>query len=60
MKLSQLWSAVTGLKSGLVKLVALSLVLQLFALMTSYYMQRVVDEVLISYDKFSLRVRIVS
>jgi len=39
------------LKSGLIKLVSLSLVLQLFALMTPYYMQWVVDEVLISFDK---------
>lgn len=56
MKFSQLWSAVTGLKSGLVKLVALSLVLQLFALMTPYYMQWVVDEVLISFDESLLTV----
>jgi ATP-binding cassette subfamily B protein RaxB len=46
-----LWSAIKGLKSGLVKLIGLSLVLQLFALITPYYMQWVVDEVLISFDK---------
>ncbi|WP_406667377.1 peptidase domain-containing ABC transporter [Gallaecimonas sp. GXIMD1310] len=51
MKFTQLWSSMSGLKSGLVKLIGLSLVLQLFALMTPYYMQWVVDEVLISYDK---------
>jgi len=51
MKFTQLWSAMKGLKSGLVKLIGLSLVLQLFALMTPYYMQWVVDEVLISFDK---------
>lgn len=56
MKLSQLWSAVTGLKSGLVKLISLSLVLQLFALMTPYYMQWVVDEVLVSFDESLLTV----
>lgn len=56
MKFSQLWSAVTGLKTGLIKLIALSLVLQLFALMTPYYMQWVVDEVLVSFDESLLTV----
>ncbi|MBL4832042.1 MAG: peptidase domain-containing ABC transporter [Aliivibrio sp.] len=51
MQFSQLWSKITGLKAGLVKLIGLSLVLQLFALMSPYYMQWVVDEVLISFDK---------
>ncbi|WP_368411051.1 peptidase domain-containing ABC transporter [Colwellia sp. 4_MG-2023] len=51
MKFTQLWSSMSGLKAGLVKLIALSLVLQLFALMTPYYMQWVVDEVLISFDE---------
>ncbi|MCP4984570.1 MAG: peptidase domain-containing ABC transporter [Colwellia sp.] len=51
MKFTQLWSSMSGLKTGLVKLIGLSLVLQLFALMTPYYMQWVVDEVLISFDE---------
>ncbi|RHW75540.1 peptidase domain-containing ABC transporter [Colwellia sp. RSH04] len=51
MKFTQLWSSMSGLKGGLFKLIGLSLVLQLFALMTPYYMQWVVDEVLISFDK---------
>jgi ATP-binding cassette subfamily B protein RaxB len=51
MKLTQLWSSMSGLKAGLVKLIGLSLVLQLFTLMTPYYMQWVIDEVLISFDK---------
>lgn len=51
MKFTQLWSSISGLKMGLVKLIGLSLVLQLFALMAPYYMQWVVDEVLISFDK---------
>lgn len=51
MKLSQLWSKMTGLKSALLKLFALSIVLQVFALATPYYMQWVVDEVLISHDQ---------
>ncbi|MEO2281395.1 peptidase domain-containing ABC transporter [Pseudoalteromonas pernae] len=56
MRLSQLWSSMTGLKAGLLKLIALSLVLQLFALMAPYYMQWVVDEVLISFDESLLTV----
>ena len=56
MKFTQLWSSISGLKAGLVKLIGLSLVLQLFALMTPYYMQWVVDEVLISFDKSLLTV----
>jgi ATP-binding cassette subfamily B protein RaxB len=51
MKFTQLWSSMSGLKAGLFKLIGLSLVLQLFALMTPYYMQWIVDEVLISFDK---------
>jgi len=56
MKLSQLWRKMSGLKSGLIKLIALSLVLQLFTLMTPYYMQWVVDEVLVSFDESLLTV----
>ncbi len=56
MKLSQLWSSISGLKTGLLKLFALSIVLQLFVLMTPYYMQWVVDEVLISFDNALLNV----
>ncbi|NVK25568.1 MAG: peptidase domain-containing ABC transporter [Gammaproteobacteria bacterium] len=56
MKFTQLWSSMSGLKTGLLKLVGLSLVLQLFALLTPYYMQWVVDEVLISFDEPLLKV----
>ena len=51
MKFTQLWNSMSGLKAGLFKLIGLSLVLQLFTLMTPYYMQWVVDEVLISFDE---------
>jgi ATP-binding cassette subfamily B protein RaxB len=51
MKLTQLWSSISGLKAGLLKLIGLSFVLQLFSLMLPYYMQWVVDEVLISFDE---------
>ncbi|WP_286234392.1 peptidase domain-containing ABC transporter [Thalassotalea sediminis] len=51
MRISQLWSNITGLKTALVKLLILSFFLQLFSLATPYYMQWVVDEVLVSYDE---------
>jgi ATP-binding cassette subfamily B protein RaxB len=56
MKFTQLWSSMSGLKSGLVKLISLSLALQLFSLMTPYYMQWIIDEVLISFDQSLLAV----
>ena len=56
MKFSQLWTSISGLKAGLVKLVGLSIVLQLFSLMAPYYMQWVVDEVLVSFDESLLTV----
>jgi len=56
MKFTQLWGTMSGLKAGLIKLIGLSLVLQLFALMAPYYMQWVVDEVLISFDESLLTV----
>jgi ATP-binding cassette subfamily B protein RaxB len=51
MRLSQLWSKMTGLGKTLSSLFVLSILLQVFALVTPYYMQWVVDEVLISQDK---------
>lgn len=51
MRLSQLWGKIAGLKTVLINLFVLSVLLQLFALTTPYYMQWVVDEVLVSQDK---------
>lgn len=56
MQIRQLWSKITGLKSNLVALFSLSVLLQFFALANPYYLQWVVDEVLISYDKSLLTV----
>ncbi|MFL0863820.1 peptidase domain-containing ABC transporter [Vibrio parahaemolyticus] len=56
MQLSQLWTRIVGLQSNLVSLLALSLVLQFIALTNPYYMQWVVDEVLLSHDKSLLTV----
>ncbi|MGD8123056.1 peptidase domain-containing ABC transporter [Vibrio sp. TRT 2004] len=51
MKLNQLWEKITGLKRSLLSLFALSLVLQGAALLSPYYMQWIVDNVLLSNDK---------
>lgn len=51
MKFSQLWTSMSGLKSGLTKLIFLTMTLQIFSLISPYYIQWVVDEVLISFDK---------
>lgn len=56
MKLSQFLSSVGGLKSVLFQLLLLSLVLQVFALAAPYYMQLVLDEVIISQDSSLLLV----
>lgn len=56
MKLSQLWSKIVGLKSALFKLLLLTITLQVFALASPYYMQWIVDEVLISHDQALLTV----
>lgn len=50
-RLSQFWQKITGLKPVLLQLFGLSVVLQLFALASPYYMQLVLDEVIISFDE---------
>lgn len=56
LRFSQLWSSISGISLSLIKLLALSLVLQLFALLSPYYLQWVIDEVLLSYDQSLLTV----
>ncbi|TMN87288.1 ABC transporter ATP-binding protein [Pseudoalteromonas phenolica] len=51
LSLSNFWSKVSGLKSTMAKVFVLSLLLQLFAVASPYYMQLVVDEVLLSHDQ---------
>jgi ATP-binding cassette, subfamily B, bacterial CvaB/MchF/RaxB len=50
LKLSQFWSRITGLKRSLTLIVTLALLLQLFAIVSPFYMQTVVDDVLIRKD----------
>jgi ATP-binding cassette subfamily B protein RaxB len=54
--LQHFWSKVTGLKRSLLNILLLSLLLQLFTLLSPYYMQTVVDDVLLREDKNFLTV----
>ncbi|WP_448549567.1 peptidase domain-containing ABC transporter [Thalassotalea fusca] len=51
LKLSQLWGKLTGFKRAFIKLFLLSVIIQIISICTPYYMQWVIDEVLISYDE---------
>ncbi|NOH22466.1 peptidase domain-containing ABC transporter [Vibrio europaeus] len=51
MKISQLWERIEGFKRALVSLVCLSVVMQFAALISPYYMQWVIDSVLLSNDQ---------
>jgi len=55
-RLSDLWRRIRGVKRTLVQLIALSFVLQLFALAGPFFMQLVIDEVIISRDVGLLKV----
>ncbi|MEE4108145.1 MAG: peptidase domain-containing ABC transporter, partial [Halieaceae bacterium] len=47
LRLSQFWSTISGLKRSLAQILFLSLMLQIFALVAPFYMQTVVDDVLL-------------
>ncbi len=49
-KLSQFWTRVVGLKRNLVQILALSLLLQIFAVISPLYMQTVIDDVVLRGD----------
>ncbi|KAB1180282.1 peptidase domain-containing ABC transporter [Photobacterium damselae subsp. damselae] len=51
MKISQLWERIDGLKRALASLLCLSIVMQFIALVSPYYIQWVIDSVLLSNDK---------
>lgn len=50
LKLSYFWSKITGLKRSLIQIFILSILLQLFSLASPFFMQTVVDDVLLSKD----------
>ncbi len=49
-KLSDFWSRISGLKSVLIQILLLSVLLQVFAIASPFYMQLVIDDVIISQD----------
>ncbi|WP_339386767.1 peptidase domain-containing ABC transporter [Vibrio caribbeanicus] len=51
LKINQLWEKITGIKVALLSLFMLSLTLQSFSIISPYYMQWVIDKVLISNDQ---------
>ena len=56
LKLSQLWQRIVGIKRSLLVLFILSLLLQCFALASPYYMQLVIDSVIVNNDASLLNV----
>ncbi len=50
LSIRQFWSSATGLWPALLRILLMSMVLQFFLLVAPYYMQLVVDEVLVSRD----------
>ena len=51
LKFSDLWGTIYGLKSNLIKLIILSIILQLFVLVSPFYLQLAIDEALPSLDE---------
>ena len=56
LKISQFWSRITGLKRSLIQVLLLSLLLQLFVIVTPFYMQTVIDDVILRGDESLLLV----
>ena len=50
LKITSLWSASQGLSANIVLIIIASLLIQLFSIATPFYMQTVVDDVLLSAD----------
>ena len=56
LKLSHFWSRLVGLKRNLIHIVFLSLLLQIFTLIAPFYLQTVVDDVILRHDNYLLLV----
>jgi ATP-binding cassette subfamily B protein RaxB len=56
LKFSHFWSRLVGLKRNLAQIIGLSLLLQVFALAAPFYLQTVVDDVILRQDKHLLLV----
>ncbi|MEE9356684.1 MAG: peptidase domain-containing ABC transporter [Methylococcaceae bacterium] len=55
-RLSDFWKRISGIKRTLFQIIVLSLLLQLFAVVSPFFMQLVIDEVVISHDKDLLKI----
>lgn len=60
LRLSDLWSNIIGLKRSLFQILMLSLMLQVFMILSPFYMQLVVDDVVISNDRDLLTVLLIA
>ncbi len=49
-KLSEFWSRISGIKRVLIQIFILSMIIQIFAIASPFYMQLVVDDVIINRD----------
>jgi len=56
LKFSDFWSRITGLKQSLILIFSLSLLLQVFTLAAPYYIQLVIDDVILTSDTSLLTV----
>lgn len=56
LKISDFWGKITGLKESLALVLILSLILQVFVLASPYYMQLVIDDVILTGDTALLAV----
>lgn len=56
LRFSDFWSRITGLKQSLILIFALSMLLQVFTLATPYYIQLVIDDVILTGDTSLLTV----
>ncbi len=56
LKLGHFWSKLVGLKRNLTHIIFLSLLLQIFTLIAPFYLQTVVDDVILRHDNYLLLV----
>ncbi len=55
-RLSDFWHHITGIKRTLLQILMLSLLLQVFAIASPFFMQLVIDEVIVSHDLELLKI----
>ena len=60
LRISQLWTSAAGLKRGIIQILLLSLLLELFGVVMPYFSQIVIDDVLVSGDSDLLKIIIIA